>query len=83
MTACSRVKGSLWEDIGACIGIDLNAIDEIRDITRSNTLRMKKVLDLWNAAESPTVGELLRWFKEVGVNRTVIKTKYEDLYGRK
>ena len=81
ITACSRVRGSLWEEIGACI-TDLNAIKQIREDTRSNTLRMKMVLDSWKTATQPTVGELLRWFEEVGVNRRVIKMKYEDLYGK-
>ncbi|XP_065845813.1 uncharacterized protein [Oscarella lobularis] len=80
ITACSRVRGSLWEEIGACV-IDLDAIKQIRDDTRSHPLRMKMVFDSWKTAKSPTVGELLHWFEEVGVNRTVIKTKYKDLYG--
>ena len=82
MRACAAVKGSKWEDIGVFLGINSDDLEEIRDSTRSVVSRMFKVLKSWSEqAKSPTVGKLLRWFEEVGVNRRLIKTKFNELYG--
>ncbi|XP_065838981.1 death-associated protein kinase 1-like isoform X2 [Oscarella lobularis] len=83
MRACAAVKGSKWEDISVFLGISLDTLQEIRDSTPSVVLRMFKVLKSWSEkANSPTVGKLLKWFEEVGVNRRLIKMKFEEHYGR-
>ena len=38
---------------------------------------MFKILEAWTLAKSPTVGQLLRLFEEVGVDRSNIEEKYE------
>ena len=82
MRTCAVLKGSKWEEIGVVLGIDLEDLEEIGNSTRSNVTRMFKVLKSWSErAKSPTVGKLLKWFEEVGVNRTLIKTKFNELYG--
>ena len=80
MATCSLVCPLHWEDIAACTGIDRNTIKEIRKGTDKNVLRMKEVLHVWKTAASPTVRELLRWLKEVGVSRKAIEDKFQDLY---
>ena len=80
--ACALVKGSLWENLGVS-SIDKNDLQYIREHIRHDYARMVEVLKLWNDAESLTVGQLLGWFEEFGVNRSVIKSKYESLCGRK
>ena len=80
MRTCANVKGSKWEEIGAYL-IELEEIEEIRELTRSNVLRMMKVLESWKLkTERPTVGKVLNWFEQVGVNRQVIVMKYLELY---
>ena len=80
MRACAALKGSKWEEIGGFL-ITLDNLDEIRRsyAHSGNVVRMLKVLDLWNTAKSPTVGQLLMLFEEVGVNRCHIRRKYEEL----
>ncbi|XP_065838537.1 death-associated protein kinase dapk-1-like isoform X2 [Oscarella lobularis] len=85
MRTCAATKASKWEDIGVLLGISSDDIDEIRDSTRSKVSRMFKVLESWSkkAENAPTVGKLLARFKQVGVSRRAINTKFEELYGRK
>ena len=81
MRTCAAVKGSKWEDIGVFL-IDSDDLEVIHDSTRSVVSRMMKVLKSWREwKKSPTVGKLLKWFEEVGVNRELIKTKFGELYG--
>ena len=82
MRTCAAFKGSKWEDIGIYL-ISLEDLDDIRKSYGGNGVHMFKVLESWNTAESPNVGELLKWFEEVGVNRNHIKRKYEELYASK
>ena len=80
MKTCACVQGSKWEAIGSLL-IDLDALEEIREITRDNTLRMMKVLKGWQLkTERATVGRLLKWFEQVGINERAIKMKYSELY---
>ena len=80
LRACAAVKASKWEEITVFLGID--DLDEIREFSSSNVTRMFKVLKSWSErAKSPTVGKLLKWFEEVGVNRRLIIMKFEELYG--
>ena len=85
MRTCAATKASKWEDIGVLLGISSDDLDEIRDSTRSKVSRMFKVLESWSkkAEHAPTVGKLLARFKQVGVSRRAINTKFEELYGRK
>ena len=81
LRACAAVKASnhMGRD-QRFPGID--NLDEIRDYSRSNAARMFKVLKSWSKrAKSPTVGKLLKWFEEVGINRRLIIMKFEELYG--
>ena len=81
MRACAAVKGSRWEDVGVLLGISLDDLQEIGDSTRGFVSRMFKVLKSWSEkADSPTVGKLLKWFEEVGVNRRHIKMKFKELF---
>ena len=84
MRACAAVKGSKWEEIGVYL-ITSEDLENIRlnSDAGGNFVRMFKVLDSWNVAKSPKVGELLHWFHQVSVGRTAIKMKYEELYGRR
>ena len=77
--ACAAVQGSKWEAIS--IYICPNALDDIRKSYGGNEVLMFKVLEAWKLEKSPTVGELLKWFKQVGVNRRTIEDKYEELFG--
>ena len=82
MRSCAAVKGSKWEEIGVLLGISLDNLKEIGDSTSSVVIRMFKVLKSWTErAKSPTVGKLLKLFEEVGVNRRLIKMKFDELYG--
>ena len=75
------MRSCQWEDIGVFL-IDSDDLEVIHDSTRSVVSRMMKVLKSWREREkSPTVGKLLKWFEEVGVNRELIKTKFGELYG--
>ena len=80
MRACAAVRGSKWEDIGIFL-ISSSALEEIRKSYGGDSVRMFKVLEVWNLAKSPTVSQLLACFEEehIGVNRRHIKTKYEEL----
>ena len=79
---CAIVTGSKWHDIGVLLGISLADLDEVGDSTSGAVSRMFKVLDLWRKVEgSPTVGKLLLWFDQVGVNRRAIERKFDELYG--
>ena len=78
MRACAAVKGSKWEEIGVLL-IGSEDLDDIRKAYGGNLVRMFQVLESWNTAKSPTVGQLLMWFEEVGVNRCHIKRKYDEL----
>ena len=77
MRACAAVRGSKWEDIGIFL-ISSEALEEIRKTYGGSTTRMFKVLETWKLVESPTVGQLLGHFEEVGVNRYHIIEKYEE-----
>ena len=61
--------------------ISLEDLEDIRKSYGGNSVRMLKVLDTWKLAKSRTVGQLLNWFKKVGVDRTNIEEKYEELFG--
>ena len=82
LRACAAVKGSKWEDIGVFL-IGSDDLDDIRRAYGGNVVRMFKVLESWNMAKSPSVGQLLAWFEEVGVNRSHIERKYNELYASK
>ena len=71
------MRGSKWKDIGIFL-ISLEALEEIGKSYGGDGVRMLKVLESWSIAESPTVGQLLGHFEEVGVNRCHIKAKYEE-----
>ena len=71
------MRGSKWEDIGIFL-ISPEVLEEIRKSYGGNGVRMFKILEAWNMAESPTVGQLLGNFEEVGVNRCHIIKKYEE-----
>ena len=79
---CAAVRGSKWEEVGIFL-VSVEDLDEIRKAYGGNAIRMFRVLEAWKMRVSPTVGELLRWFEEVGVNRVHIKKKYEQLFSRK
>ena len=77
---CAVVAPTKWEEIGYLL-TDPNTVEEIRERTNGNVSRMIKVLETWKLrAETPTVRELLKWFKEVGVTHGAIKKKYLELY---
>ena len=80
MRACAKVRGSKWEEIGVFL-ISSEDLDEIRKSYGGNSVRMFKVLETWKLVKSPRVGQLLKWFKEVGVDRSNIKEKYLELFG--
>ena len=53
-------------------------VKKIREITNDNTLHMMKVLKEWQLkSQRATVGELLKWFKQVQVS---MKEHYLQLY---
>ncbi|XP_065839231.1 death-associated protein kinase 1-like isoform X3 [Oscarella lobularis] len=76
--ACAAVKGSKWEEIG-CLLLSFEKVEDIRKPYGGNFVHMIKVLEAWNTAKSPTVGQLLAAFEAVGVNGCHIKKKYEEL----
>ena len=76
--ACAALKGSKWEEVGVFL-ISMDHLDEIRKLYGGNTVRMVSVLESWSTAKSPTVGQLLKWFEQVGVNRSHIERKYDEL----
>ena len=83
LTACAAVDGSKWEAVSIFLGTSLNDRHDIGEFTRDNFVRMFKVLELWTKqSASPTVGGLLRWFQQVGIARSAIKSKYEELHER-
>ena len=71
------MRGSKWEEIGIFL-ISSEALEQIRKSYGGDSVRMFKILEAWNMAESPTVGQLLGHFEEVGVNRCHIIKKYEE-----
>ncbi|XP_065830506.1 death-associated protein kinase 1-like isoform X2 [Oscarella lobularis] len=76
LTACAAVDGSKWEAVSIFLGTSLNDRHDIGEFTRDNFVRMFKVLELWTKqSASPTVGGLLRWFQQVGIARSAIKSK--------
>ena len=83
MRACAAVDGSKWEAIAINLGIELNDRKNIDAFTRPDYFcRMFKVLELWKKkAISPTVGQLLHQFNEIGISRKAIKDKFEQSYG--
>ena len=74
------MRGSKWEELGFLL-ISFEDLEEIRKLYGGNSVRMFKVLDTWKLAKSRTVGQLLKWFKKVGVDRCNIEEKYEELFG--
>ena len=76
--ACAAVKGSKWEEVGVYL-LSVDDLDEICKSYGGNNVRMVRVLESWNTAKSPTVGQLLKWFEQVGVNRSYIERKYDEL----
>ena len=79
MQACAVLKGSKWEEIAVYLCPD--ALDDIRKSHGGNVVFMFKVLETWKLAKSRTVGELMKWFKQVGVDRSNIEEKYVELFG--
>ena len=78
MKTCAAFKGSKWEDLG-CLLVGLEKIKDIRKPYGGNFVHMLEVLEAWNAEKLRTVGQLLAAFEAVGVNRSLIKKKYEEL----
>ncbi|XP_065838506.1 death-associated protein kinase 1-like [Oscarella lobularis] len=80
MKTCAAFKGSKWEDLG-CLLVGLEKIKDIRKPYGGNLVHMLEVLEAWNTEKPRTVGQLLTAFEAVGVNRSLIKKKYEELRG--
>ena len=79
MKACAAVGGSKWEDIAIALGISLDERKYVRDLTCTDFSRMFMVLEFWKKQTvSPTVGQLLYWFNEFGINRRSIEEKLQQ-----
>ncbi|XP_065838591.1 death-associated protein kinase 1-like isoform X4 [Oscarella lobularis] len=79
LTACSIVASSCWEEIGTFL-LDSSRIDEVREQSRSNTFRAKRVLESWKRkTETPTVRKLLKWLKLAGISKRSIEDAHSEL----
>ena len=78
MRACAAVDGKIL--LLHALGIS----NDVRNLTRGSFSRMLKVLEVWRKQAVSTVGQLLRWFNEFGINRRSIEEKFQQhcQYGR-
>ena len=80
MRAFAAVSPSKWEELGIFLDIALTNLDEFRECTGSNFVRMFRVLESWKkASKSPTVRQLLSKFELIGVCREAIRRKFEEM----